>query len=282
MRLAWATDIHLDFITDKNDVGMSCRNLDTFCSLFEESDGIVLSGDISLAPFLKDHLLALEERLSRPIYFVLGNHDFWFSDIASVRDAMTKLSNSSEYLKYLSVVPYVRLTKTVFLIGHDGWCDGLYGDARHSSFVMNDWTSIKDFKSFHTPFNENPINYDSILSVCRQQATIATRHIATGIKTLLSQKRAKKIIIATHVPPFTQPLDIAKSNKQNMYPWYSSKTMGDMLLSAANNNPSIQFEILCGHCHVEYNDRIAPNLLLRSGESKYSQPKPQLTFDVSI
>jgi len=104
MQLTWATDIHLDFITDVNDIHTSSRNLDTFCSMFGESDGVILSGDISLAPLLKDHLLALGERLARPIYFVLGNHDFWSGKFASVREEMTELSNSSEYLKYLFLI----------------------------------------------------------------------------------------------------------------------------------------------------------------------------------
>lgn len=278
MRLTWATDIHLDFITDVNNIPGSVHNLDVFCSLFDKSDGVVLSGDISLAPFLKDHLLALEARLARPIYFVLGNHDFWSSDTTRVRDNMTKLSNTSEYLKYLSVVPYVQLTKNVFMVGHDGWYDGFYGDARLSNFIMNDWTQIGDY----TPFLGNRIDHDSILLTARHQANIAARHVASGIKALLSQKKPQKIIVVTHVPPFTQPLDIAKSNKQDMYPWYSSKTMGDMLLSAASANPSVQFEVLCGHCHVEYNGHIVPNLLLHSGGSEYAEPTPQFTFDVSI
>jgi hypothetical protein len=58
--------------------------------------------------------------------------------------------------------------------------------------------------------------------------------------------------------------------------------MGDMLLSAANANPSVQFEVFCGHCHVEYNGHIVPNLLLHSGGSEYAEPKPQFTFDISL
>ena len=280
MRLAWATDIHLDFITDVNDVHTSSRNLDTFCSMFGESDGIILSGDISLAPLLKDHLLALEKRLARPIYFVLGNHDFWSSTFASVRDEMTMLSNSSKYLKYLSAIPYIQLDETTFIVGHDGWYDGLYGDPDRSNFIMNDWMRIGDYVPFYTPFDKN--RNDSILLISRQQADIATHHVAAGIKTLLLRKSLQKIIVVTHIPPFTNPLNFAKSSKQDMYPWYASKTMGDMLLSIANSNPSIQFEVFCGHCHVECKDCIAPNLLIYSGKAEYAEPKPQFVFDTAV
>lgn len=277
MQLTWATDIHLDFITAVNDIHASSRNLDTFCSMFGESDGVILSGDISLAPLLKDHLLALGERLARPIYFVLGNHDFWSGKFESVRKEMTELSNSSEYLKYLSAIPYIKLDKTTFIVGHDGWYDGLYGDASQSNIVMNDWMRIGDYIPFYTPFDKN--RNDSILHISRQQADIATHHVATGIKTLLLRQKPQKIIVVTHVPPFTNPFHLTKKSKQDVYPWYASKTMGDMLLSAANSNPSIQFEVFCGHCHIGYEDYIVPNLLLYSGVSEYAQPKPQFTFD---
>lgn len=276
MRLTWATDIHLDFITNPNDVLASSRNLDVFCSLFKESDGVILSGDISLSPFLRDHLIALESRLERPIYFVLGNHDFWFSDFSTIRRDTARLASSSEYLKYLSVVPYIELSKDVFMIGHDGWYDGFYGEAKFSNYIMNDWVHITDY----APFREDRINHNFILGVARQQALIATQHVAKSIKSLLTQRKPQKIIVVTHVPPFTQPLEHARGNRNDMYPWYASKVMGDMLLLAANSNPHVQFEVFCGHCHTEYNGYITSNLLLHAGGAEYSEPKPQLTFSV--
>ncbi len=290
MRLTWATDVHLDFITNLNSAKATARNFDIFCSFFkkESCDAIVLSGDISIAMFLQDHLLALEERLKRPIYFVLGNHDFWGDRTMHVRKMMTELSNRSEYLKYLSAIPYVQLNKDIFMVGHDGWYDGLYGDPRLSSLVMNDWTQIGDYVDASSPIfrDKQIIDSAAILTVAREQALLATRHVTDGIKSLLSRRSPRKIIVVTHVPPFTQPLDLSGSfkdrgTKQDVYPWYTSKTMGDMLLSVANSNLAVQFEVLCGHCHVKCDEYITSNLFLRSGVAEYYNPKPQLTFDIS-
>jgi len=277
VHITWATDIHLDFITSDNNFFITSCNLDMFCSLFDGSDAVILSGDISTAPQLRNHLSALETRLKRPIYFVLGNHDFWGSNIAETRASATSLSNSSKYLRYLSTVPYIELTKGVVAVGHDGWYDGLYSEPRFSNFFMNDWSHIGDYMGV----NQNlDVDYETILTLARSQANLAANHVAAGIKSALEQMNPRKIVVVTHVPPFTQPLDLSHETKQNLYPWYSSKIMGDMLLTVASNNPRVDFEVFCGHCHIKYGGQIIPNLKLHSGGVEYSVPRPQFTFEV--
>jgi len=60
-RLAWATDIHLNFAGD--------GGVATFCGRVEalEPDAVLLGGDIAEAPTVFGYLRALEERLRRPI-----------------------------------------------------------------------------------------------------------------------------------------------------------------------------------------------------------------------
>ena len=284
MRLTWATDIHLDFITNLQNPHASISNMNIFCSLLgnQKPESLLLTGDISLSQLLVDHLLAIEARLQVPTYFVLGNHDFWGSDFESVRKQAMIVSKSSEYLRYLSAIPYVMLTDDTMLVGHDGWYDGLNGEPRNSSFIMNDWTQIKDFvRAGVINTHNNSLNLEALLMVSRQQASTAAHHVATGIKSALSQRSPRKIIVATHVPPFVQPLNSVKSsNKQDFYPWYSSKIMGDTLTRAATANPNVEFEVFCGHCHSQYEDEILPNLTLRSGNAEYSDPRPQGTFDI--
>jgi len=281
MRLAWATDIHLDFITNPDDIAGSAKNLDIFCSLFKDNpEALILSGDISLADSLKNHLLALESRLQIPIYFVLGNHDFWGGGFDKTRRNMSDLMNSSAYLKYLSAIPYVPLTSNIAMIGHDGWYDGFNGEPKASGFLMNDWLRIADFTmagsvTFYS--NTQKVNVENILAVSRRQASAAAQHVARGIKSAISQIKPKKIVVVTHVPPFVHPLAF----KENLYPWYSSKIMGEMLISAAAANPKIEFEVFCGHVHSAYEGRITSNIFLRSGKSEYSEPVSQGTFDIS-
>lgn len=282
MRLVWATDIHLDFITNPEEPGLSSKNLDVFCSLLtkDNPDAVLLSGDISLAGQLKDHLIALESRLQMPVFFVLGNHDFWGSGIEQVRKNITDLSKKSEYLRYLSSVAYVTLSPGVALVGHDGWYDGLNGDPFSGNFIMNDWNLISDFSPALRDFST--INWNMILQIARRNATIAARHVATGIKAALQQRQASKIIVVTHVPPFVNPLDYHESGQgRGLYPWYSSKIMGDMLLAAARHNTQVKFEVFCGHVHSGYEEYITPNLLLRSGRSEYSRPVPHGLYNIA-
>ena len=69
MKLLWLTDLHLDRVEEK------CR-MDFYRRLCEEdSDAVVITGDISTARLLPSHLLELGQTFGpRPVYFVLGNH----------------------------------------------------------------------------------------------------------------------------------------------------------------------------------------------------------------
>ena len=70
MRLAWATDIHLDFLADEQ--------VRAFAGALvaDRPDAVILSGDLSHAEQLEHHLRLLAGATSCPIYFVLGNHDY--------------------------------------------------------------------------------------------------------------------------------------------------------------------------------------------------------------
>ncbi len=67
-RLAWITDIHLDFLQPKQ-IRMFCREINEHCP-----DALLIGGDIGTAPTISSYLLALENQLSCPIYFVLSTH----------------------------------------------------------------------------------------------------------------------------------------------------------------------------------------------------------------
>ena len=70
-RLAWLTDLHLNFVTP--------GHVDRLCRAVREAgaDAVLLGGDIGEAPDVVEHLEGLDARLGLPIYFVLGNHDFY-------------------------------------------------------------------------------------------------------------------------------------------------------------------------------------------------------------
>src|SRR5689334_11638471 len=105
-KLAWVTDIHLNFLR-KEEIRDFCSDI-----LKSKPEALLITGDISETPHLEKHLNLLAENLQIPIYFVLGNHDFYFGEIAQVRQEMTTLTNKSSFLKWVPALGVVPLTKT--------------------------------------------------------------------------------------------------------------------------------------------------------------------------
>ena len=79
MHLAWLTDLHLNFV-DPDCVDGLCRRIRD-----EGADAVLISGDIAEAPGVEAYLEFLGRRIDRPIFFVLGNHDFYRGSIGEVR-----------------------------------------------------------------------------------------------------------------------------------------------------------------------------------------------------
>lgn len=138
-RIIWLTDLHLNFIT--------WSELDTFCRdlLSPVPDLILIGGDISDSRSLMADLSILEEKLQTPLYFVLGNHDFYHSSITEVRKQVAELTRKSSHLHWLPQEGVVELTESVALLGHDSWADGRFGDYANSTLELNDYVLIREF-----------------------------------------------------------------------------------------------------------------------------------------
>ena len=268
---AWATDIHLDHLRSEDAIKVFAEKL-----IEKNPTGVILTGDLSSAKRLVYHLSILETVVARPIYFVLGNHDYYESRIEEVRKTMKELVGMSSYLKYMSHVPYVSLTNSTGLVGHDGWYDALYGDVLRSRFGMSDWQYIGDFyEAGSYNRNESPqYKMDKIIPVARKLAHEGVTHMMNGIKK--ASKYHKNIIVATHVPPFEQAhIFEGAQGSPDTQPWFTSKMCGDMLLDAARTYSNINFTVLCGHTHGEFVGKILPNLIVRVGGTDYGNPVVQ-------
>ena len=78
MRLGWMSDIHLNFL-EKNDLRSFLLNLAS-----QDVDGWLISGDIGEASSVVRFLDLLASASDSPIYFVLGNHDFYGSSLSRI------------------------------------------------------------------------------------------------------------------------------------------------------------------------------------------------------
>ena len=79
MRLAWLTDIHLNFL------GGAARTRFAERVGATGADAVVITGDIAEAPDVDVLIAELAERAGLPAWFVLGNYDFYRGSIAEVR-----------------------------------------------------------------------------------------------------------------------------------------------------------------------------------------------------
>lgn len=98
-RLDWLTDIHLNFLKG--------QAVYTFFDRVAASgaDAVLLGGDIGESHDVAFYLTELAEAVQRPIYFVLGNHDFYRGSIGAVRAAAAKLTDTQPLLQWLPTAP---------------------------------------------------------------------------------------------------------------------------------------------------------------------------------
>lgn len=268
-KYAWATDVHLDFLANNPQAIVKFAE----SLVVDNPTGVFLTGDIATAKVLVYNLSALERVVQRPIYFVLGNHDYYGSNFVDVRKAMHEVSNVSPFLRYMPTMPYLALSPSTAVVGHDGWYDAMYGNWRDNSFSLNDWTAIHEFREVNG-------NRATIVETARKFAHEAVLHVQNSIKQ--ATRYHKNIVVLTHFPPFKEShIFEGRQGDDAALPWYTSKMMGDMLLAAAKAYPTHTFTVLAGHTHGQYMGKFADNLLVHVGGAVYGQPKLQGLIEVA-
>jgi 3',5'-cyclic AMP phosphodiesterase CpdA len=275
-RIAWLTDIHLDFLNefvhDPNGGMTSTRKVISesqvkdFCEkvMAQKPDSVVITGDISLATMIEVHLMWLEKYLPDiPVYFVLGNHDYYHGSIAEVRSRIQKYDGTKTRTQWLNVTPIVKLTENTALVGHDGWYDGGYSDWFKSTLMMNEYLLTSDFR-FQPPI----VQHRRIQELAQECAVHIDQYVQAAAKTY------KKVIFATHVPPFRENSRAPdrKLSDKNWLPNMSSKMAGDALRRAARAFPGTEFVCLSGHTHTSWEQKYEPNLLCLTGQADYGKP----------
>jgi len=255
-RVVWVTDIHLNFI--------SMSGVEAFCQriVSERPDAILVGGDIGEAPDVADYLRLLADRLERPIYFVLGNHDFYFGSIAEVRSAAEELTRQSEWLRYLPCSGVVELTENTCLIGHDAWGDGRIGDYAGSKVVLNDYLLIEELTGLDRTTRLRKLN------ALGDEAADYLGHLLPD-----ALARYRQVLTLLHVPPFREACwHEGHISDEDWLPHFTCKAVGDLLRDAMRAQPDCQMSVLCGHTHGAGEARILPNLDVKTGGAEYGSP----------
>lgn len=212
--IIWATDLHLNYFDDKfiTDFGKQISKL-------YKADSLIISGDISLGNKLESNLKTLSDAVQMPIYYVLGNHDYWHSSFEEIDNLTKELDNNNIICLDNNIIEL----DNVIISGFTGWYDCKFGEI-NPNVRMNDWNRISNFK------DKDPY----ILSEKRSNSYLNFKD-----KIIPSKNQ----IIVTHFPPFKELI----KNKENAIPFYGSEGAGKMLLDIKDNFEKVI--CLSGHTH---------------------------------
>lgn len=270
MKLAWLTDVHLNFLDADERKKFYQEIISIGC------DSVLISGDIAEAPNIKDILQELVNFIKRPIYFVLGNHDYYRGQVNTVRTEMTELTKANEYLFWLHASGPMFLDNNALLVGQDGWADGRLGDYYASRVALNDSKMITDL------FQEKILGRSQLLAKMQQLADFDADQLRVQLLDAV-KKQPKKIIVLTHIPPFEEVcLHDGQISSNDWLPYFASKATGDVLIDICIVYPDIHFLVLCGHTHDKAQYSPLPNLLVEAGHAEYNNPQIQKVITTNL
>ena len=257
MKLAWLTDLHLDH------VGLEGTRALASDVRAEGADRLLLTGDIATSRDLLEHLDALVEGSGAVIDFVLGNHDYYRSDLASVRARVLAHCSSRADLRWLGGGEVVALDAETALVGVDGWADARFGDFGRSSVRLTDHLLVGDLA-------ETPDD-DALERKLRELGEAEAAALAPALERALALR--SRVIVATHPPPFREACWYdGRISSDDWLPHVGCGAVGEVLLEAARSRPEADLLVLCGHTHGAGECRPAPNLRVITGGATYGAP----------
>lgn len=262
MKLAWTTDIHLEFA--KPDA------LEAFFAglLSHNPDAVAITGDIATANRLHAFLTLLHQRLApRPLFIVLGNHDYYYGSIEETHAIVRASVAELPHLIWPGDAPsFFELSTETLVVGHGSWGDARLGDVEGTTLLLNDHRLIEDLVGLRHPTELAP----------RLQALgdQAARHLSDSLE-MAFERPHRRILVLTHVPPFAEACWHEGKTPGPNDPWlpfFACKATGDVLVGAAQAHPERELLVLCGHSHGQGRAQILPNLEVLTGGAEYGKP----------
>lgn len=264
LRIGWLTDIHLNFLSFDSRSAFYGR------VQHEKPDALLVGGDIGEADSVTEILAEFVDAVQVPIYFVLGNHDFYRGSIASVRNMAVQQSASSTWLHWLPSAGVVPLTANTALIGHDSWADGRLGDFFGSEVMLNDYFLIEELRGLLKPQRFAKLN-----ALGDEAAKFLEDHARRALA------RWRNVLVLTHVPPFRESCwHEGKVSAGDYLPHFACQVVGDSLAALMREHPQSNMTVLCGHTHSSGIAQILDNLTVFTGGAEYGRPELQRVFDL--
>ena len=255
-RIAWLTDIHLAFVSTEAALAF----IDQIAA--SSPDLVLIGGDTGTARNLSFFLRAFDERIQCPISFVLGNHDFYHGSLEQIHSLAEEISDSFQWLRWLTRQGIVEISNSTCLLGHDSWADGRLGNGGSSQVELKDYYLIKEFAG---------LSHQERYRKMGDLGDLAANHFQQWLP--LACASYQNILLLTHVPPFREACwHEGGISDDEFLPHFTCKAAGDKLRATMHQNPHRDLTVLCGHTHGHGEVDILPNLHVKTGDAEYGQP----------
>lgn len=227
-----------------------------------EAEALIITGDISHAKGIENHLKELAAGFQKPIYFVLGNHDYYYSSFDDVDARVARVVKNLPNVHWLNKGWHEH--NGVVIVGTNGWYDAYHGNT-YTKAHLNDFYEIKDLMP--------GIHYhDLLLQLVRARAGKESDQLAKLLKDAC-ETDSEVIIVATHVAPYPEAAWYnGQPSEREMMPWFSSASTGAVLDIYSKKYPEKTFIVLCGHCHDSGIYQRRENMIVYTGRARYRHP----------
>ena len=268
--MAWLTDIHLEWLSE-DDLTAFLESV-----MASEPTAVLIGGDIGQADSVVRFLRRMSRHFKRPVYFVLGNHDYYGGSIAAVQAQIRELCRSDDDLTWLDESGVVSLTPETALVGHGAWADGRYGDFAGSAVMLNDYLLIEELRTPGLFFGHGKRGLLKKLHRLGDAAAEAVRQVLPA-----AFETRRHVLFLTHVPPFREACwHQGRPADDSGRPHFSCRAVGDALLSVMQDLPDRKLTVLCGHTHGGGEVDVLENLRCLTGQAAYGKPAVQRLFAI--
>jgi len=278
MDALWMTDPHLNFLAGAR----ASKALGEYLCQEQSFDAVILSGDIAEAPSLCELLSAFAQGVApRPVYFVLGNHDYYRGSFISVQQAM-RTGIEEPNLVWLDEAEVTLLDENTALVGHQGWFDARLGNATKSRVVMNDFSAIEELREHYlSELNWVHGGRAALIAKLHEIGDAAACEAKAKLQEALRARSTA--IFVTHFPPFKEACwHEGAISDDHWLPWFTCQAMGSALLETAHQHPDKRILVLCGHTHSPGQYDPAPNLRVLTGKAVYGAPDVSMVLRLPL
>lgn len=235
------------------------------------ADGLFLTGDISSGPNLESDLRYLARHYDKPIFFVLGNHDYHGRHLESVHADVRRICAEFPHLHWMTDSGIVELTPEVGLIGTEGWYDAQRGDPELLKFTT-DWFLVKDFLSLH--------NLRERIHTWRRMAEESAARIESRLAEAI--ERFQTVYVLTHVPPWPEATRAVGTLLERFWlPYNTNVAMGRAIERVMAGRKKRRAVILAGHTHEPHVIQVSRSVTCMVARASYwGQVRPEETIVV--